>query len=293
MPALVEETPFFFRCQGEDLPGILASPPGPAFTGVLIVVGGPQYRVGSHRQFVHLARHLAGNGVACMRFDYRGMGDGGGAMRAFEQIDADLRAAIDAFAARCPLLTSVVLWGLCDGASAACFYAATDPRVTGLVLVNPWVRTEVGEARVHLRHYYFRRLLTFGFWQKLGRGKMDLRSTATSFLGAIRLAFRSKHAPGRNSAQPADDGDLPLPERMARRLGQFRGRILVLLSGNDYTAKEFCQARSGSVSWARALSGAETVLLKDADHTFSSRAWKVQVAEATAEWVIGPRSGRA
>jgi len=46
-----------------------------ADTGVLIVVGGPQYRVGSHRQFVMLARFLADHGVPCMRFDYRGMGD--------------------------------------------------------------------------------------------------------------------------------------------------------------------------------------------------------------------------
>ena len=31
--------------------------------GVLIVVGGPQYRVGSHRQFALLANHLAGQGT--------------------------------------------------------------------------------------------------------------------------------------------------------------------------------------------------------------------------------------
>ena len=44
-------------------------------TAVLVVVGGPQVRAGSHRHFVQLARHLATHGHAVMRFDVRGMGD--------------------------------------------------------------------------------------------------------------------------------------------------------------------------------------------------------------------------
>jgi len=55
-----------------------------AACGVLIVVGGPQYRVGSHRQFLLLSRRLAAEGHPVMRFDYRGMGDASGAMRGFE-----------------------------------------------------------------------------------------------------------------------------------------------------------------------------------------------------------------
>jgi alpha/beta superfamily hydrolase len=48
---------------------------------VLVIVGGPQYRAGSHRQFTLLARSLAEQGFAVLRFDYRGMGDSTGAMR--------------------------------------------------------------------------------------------------------------------------------------------------------------------------------------------------------------------
>ena len=50
-----------FRCAGEELVGILH--PAPGATGVVIVVGGPQYRVGSHRQFLLLARRLAASGI--------------------------------------------------------------------------------------------------------------------------------------------------------------------------------------------------------------------------------------
>jgi len=47
-----------FDCDGDACIGVLATgrAPGAARTGVVIVVGGPQYRVGSHRQFTLLAR---------------------------------------------------------------------------------------------------------------------------------------------------------------------------------------------------------------------------------------------
>ena len=78
--------------------------------------------------------------------------------RDFTDVDADLRAAIDAFCARVPSLREVVIWGLCDAASAALFYAQQDERVTGLVLLNPWAHTEDGHAKATLKHYYGARL---------------------------------------------------------------------------------------------------------------------------------------
>ena len=65
-----------FECGDDTCIGIVASNADVASRadiGVVIVVGGPQYRVGSHRQFVTLARALAASGVPALRFDYRGM----------------------------------------------------------------------------------------------------------------------------------------------------------------------------------------------------------------------------
>ena len=53
------EQAFVFPCAGERLLGIVTMPECPRATGVLLVVGGPQYRVGSHRQFLLLSRALA------------------------------------------------------------------------------------------------------------------------------------------------------------------------------------------------------------------------------------------
>ena len=79
------------------------------------MVGGPQYRVGSHRQFVLLARDLAADGFPVFRFDYRGMGDSEGEFRGFEHVEDDIAAAVEAFRSASPGLREIVLWGLCDG----------------------------------------------------------------------------------------------------------------------------------------------------------------------------------
>ncbi len=78
------ETALRFTCADEYLFGILACPERPSDTGVVIVVGGPQTRVGSHRQFVLLSRALAAAGYPVLRFDVRGMGDSSGEQRDFE-----------------------------------------------------------------------------------------------------------------------------------------------------------------------------------------------------------------
>ena len=81
------ELPILFSCGSESLMGILSKSESAGHVGVLIVVGGPQYRVGSHRQFVLLARSLAAAGLSVFRFDYRGMG----ASKAAGQAGASMR----------------------------------------------------------------------------------------------------------------------------------------------------------------------------------------------------------
>ena len=114
----VDEIPSVFVCNGEELLGIAHRPAQYSRRGVLIIVGGPQYRVGSHRQFVQLARHLASAGVAVFRFDYRGMGDSDGYTTAWET-GLDIAAAIHEFIGLCPELDELILWGLCDGATSS------------------------------------------------------------------------------------------------------------------------------------------------------------------------------
>lgn len=265
--------PVIFDCEGSSLAAVLHEPERAARTGVVVIVGGPQYRVGSHRQFVLLARQLAAAGFPCLRFDCRGMGDSEGAFRGFEHIHADTRAAIDALIAISPSITRVVLWGLCDAASAALLYAASDQRVTGLIIANPWVRSPHSEARARVRHYYLRRLMSGEFWRKVFSGRLRLRESAAG-LGAT-LATR------------AESGAPPFVQGMLRGAQAFRGRLLLITSGEDLTAAEFLDRVKTSAEWQAVLArtGNARSHLADATHTFSSAAWRNAVENASIAWV--------
>lgn len=279
-----DEHALAFECRGERLYGIASVPEQPGRRGVLVVVGGPQYRVGSHRQFALLARSLAAQGIPVMRFDYRGMGDSGGAARTFEDIGHDLRAAIDHFMATVPGMQEVVVWGLCDAASAALFYGAGDARVCGLVLLNPWVRTIGGHAKATLKHYYVERLLQPAFWRKIAAGRFELGAALSSF---SRVLGSAAGIGGKNAGAQSAAAAVPLPERMRDGLAGFKGKVLLILSGRDLTAQEFSDLASGSSPW-QSLLGANHVTrrtLEPADHTFSRRAWRDQVSEWTNEWI--------
>ncbi|MBK9363224.1 MAG: hypothetical protein IPM99_20030 [Rubrivivax sp.] len=94
--AFPSERPLTFEAAGDTLLGVVHDGAAGTDVGVVIVVGGPQVRTGSHRQFVHTARHLAALGVTTLRFDVRGMGDSTGDLRSFEALGDDIGAAIDA-----------------------------------------------------------------------------------------------------------------------------------------------------------------------------------------------------
>jgi len=273
-----------FDCAGESLVGIVAQPADSANVrdvGVVRVVGGPQYRVGSHRQFVLLARVLAEAGYAVLRFDVRGMGDSAGSPPDFAQLDHDIAAAVDALIETAPQVRRIVLWGLCDAASANLLYwqATRDVRLAGMVLLNPWVRSEQTLAQAHVRHYYGRRLFSPEFWSKLLRGRLNIVQSIKGFVANWRLAHRDS-APGAVESSTFQG-------RMQMALANFPGPMLIVLSGDDYTAKEFLTWLDNEPE-RRGLLGLPNVRHCDiagADHTFSRAEWRQSVECCTIDWL--------
>lgn len=281
-------------CAGDALVGVLSEPTADrvdgtrtADIGVLLIVGGPQYRAGSHRQFTLLGRALAAAGVPCLRIDYRGMGDAHGDRRAFDEVDDDIAAAIDGWQRERPALRRVVLWGLCDAASAALLYAhrRRDARVAGLCLANPWVRTDTSLARAQVKHYYLERLRQPAFWRKLLSGRVGL-AAVRELLGKLAQS----RAPTAGDASIGRGDRRHYTEQMADGLRAFGGPVLLILSGDDYVAKEFLdRCRDGGPAWRGLLArpGLRREDLPDADHTFSSAAWRAHVERLTAAFVRG------
>ena len=274
-----------FDCGGETLHGVLSLPgasPG-GNLGVLVVVGGPQYRAGSHRQFTLLARHLATAGLPVLRFDVRGMGDSGGAPRSFEALHDDVAAAIGAFCSAVPGLERIALWGLCDGASAALLYLhqTRDPRVAALCLLNPWVRSAQTLARTHVKHYYLDRLRQPDFWRKLLSGGVAWKALS-GLLANVRQASTKV---GRSAGE---DATLSYQQRMAVGWAGFPGPTLLLMSERDLTAQEFDEHSRSDTAWQQALLARppQRVTLPGADHTCSTPAAHTALLDATAAFLV-------
>jgi len=276
-----------FDCAGAYLAGRLHRPDSPSELGLLIVVGGPQYRAGSHRQFLYLARAAAQENFATLRFDYRGLGDSGGELKGFADIGDDIRSAIDALQAREPAIRRVVLWGLCDAATAAAAYAPNDERVAGLVLANPWVYSTAGAAQVRLKRYYLRRLITRDFWKKLGSGRVSMRSSVGGLLQSLRSALAGAR-PAAGSERPAaaiDTGDLV--GSVAAAFRAVDAPVLLLLSGEDYTAAQFEAAMAKDERLVEAVDelAPRVRRVPDADHTFARDVWCRRVEGETLDFL--------
>ncbi len=273
----VVETPLLLPLAGDTLVGVSSEPAqATGRVGVVIVVGGPQFRVGSHRLFVRLARALAAGGYPTLRFDVRGMGDSTGARRSFEDLDADIDAAIAGLQRQCPQVERVVIWGLCDGASAALLYAhrSHDARIAGFALANPWVRSPDTLARATVKHYYVQRLRERDFWRKLAAGGVGLRAWREGWAN-LRQARRA----------PA--GGAGFAELMARGWRASKSPVLLLLAGRDLTAQEFIEHAAANGAWQGLLHDrlVTRASFPDADHTFSASTQADAMIDATLSWL--------
>ena len=272
----IEESALLIGPVGAELVGVLARPAQIELAkpvGVVIVVGGPQTRVGAHRQFVTLARALAAAGYPCLRFDYTGMGDSAGAMPDFEAAGPDIARACEALRAELPACRKIVLWGLCDGATAAILHAAANPDIAAVIAANPWARSEATRAQTVVKAHYSSRLRSAEFWKKLASGRVNVLASAREAVGYLVQAKRPVGAKGSE--------DRSLPARLSQALGRLDGRVHLQLSGRDLVASEFeiAMIRRPAIAAAR-----ESMFrLETADHTFSNQLhWRVCIDDVLA-----------
>ena len=201
-----------FQCEGLSLAASLDE--GVDDTGVLMVTGGTQVRVGSHRMYEKLARSLAAAGISSFRFDRRGVGDSEGEDPDFRDSGPDIAAAATAFRAEAPRVRHVIGFGLCDGATALALHGAA-AGLDGLILVNPWLAdAQSGHpAPAAVRRHYRDRLLSLEGWKKLLRGAVDLRKLAA---GLRRSGDRSTSALAQQTAMKLRERRLPTAAILCR-----------------------------------------------------------------------------
>ena len=143
-------------------------------TGIVMVTGGTQTRIGSHRMYEQLARSLASSGFPCLRFDRRGVGDSEGQDPGWRGSGPDIKAAVGDFRRSTRALERIIGIGLCDGASAIALHGAA-AGLQGAILVNPWlVESETDSPPpAAIRHHYRQRLTSLEGWKKLLSGSVS------------------------------------------------------------------------------------------------------------------------
>jgi pimeloyl-ACP methyl ester carboxylesterase len=140
------DAPVFFPETENTYSGIISTPISDSMstTGVILLAGtgSGTGTIGRNRMWVRMARTLADSGILTLRFDYAGVGDSTGDMVGYN-LDAP---AVEAIRAAFDLLTSrgveeILLVGTCYGARTALAGSVGDPRITGIHLLAPPVRS--------------------------------------------------------------------------------------------------------------------------------------------------------
>ncbi len=241
-----------FPCATDTLLGTLDEAPGG--TGLLIVSGGNEIRIGAHRGMALLARRVAAAGHPVLRFDRRGIGDSTGENRGYESSADDIAAAAAAFRAEAGV-ARIVAFGNCDAATALAFFHS-HAGIGALLLANPWVIESSDDLppAAAIRARYAERLRDPGQWLRLLRGNINI---AKLVKGLIKVS------------QDSSQVRTGLAARFAQALAGAQVPVTILLAKGDNTAIAFADAfKDSAFDPARARVAVET--LDSTSHSFAS-----------------------
>ncbi len=172
-----------YDCAGASCAATLD--PAEGTTGLLIVSGGNEIRIGSHRGMAKLAGAISQMGFPVFRYDRRGVGDSEGSNNGFESSAPDIASALLAFRAQQPQLKRFVAYGNCDAATALWLHRPDG--IDALVLGNPWVIEATTEepAPAAARAYYKLRVRDPRAWLRLLAGRVNIVKAADSLSSAV------------------------------------------------------------------------------------------------------------
>ena len=199
-PVLIEE-PLRFG-EGGRLFGILTLPrmPPPNAQDLPIFVffnAGLLHRVGPARLHVRLVRGLAQMGFSALRVDLAGTGDsqrrpGLTYSQSVAADFAEILGILESRLGRVPL----VLAGLCSGAYNAIRLTPDEPRVVGMVLIDPICFPDDGfKARAVVRKYMY----------------------PPRYIAWLRNRFNALRIPGGGKQEDDNRDDVPIPEHTPTR----------------------------------------------------------------------------
>ena len=246
--------------------------------GVLILNSGILHRVGANRLHVRMARRLADRGFTALRFDHAGIGDSGARRddRPFrESAIEEVRAAMDLLH-RTRGHDRFLLAGLCSGSDAAFWTALEDPRVCGLIQLDPFLyRT----PRFRVRHY-LPRLLSPRAW---------VRSVSSRFTHWLRdrRARREGAEMGMDWTAPQYTRIFPPRAEVAHGLSELAGRgvsFFVFISGSMTEYVNYPEQYRESFPEVAFGDRLQVTYRPQADHTITDLEEQGRVLTSIEEW---------
>ncbi len=257
-----------------NLLGILTLPAAldPTAPVVLLLNAGLLHRVGPNRLHVEMARRLADNGYATLRFDMAGVGDSDvleGGLLYIERSRQDVIDAMDALAEEIDGERFVVM-GLCTGAYNAFRAAVADERVVGCVLLDGYSYPTIRSRFMHYRT----RIFELDRWIGYIKRRFGLETTAAS------SAVQGDLVVFENEVVPA--------ERFATELAQLVDRgVQMLLVYTGLGPLAFTYERQLHDAFPRIdLDGSAIVhFYRDADHTFTLPGHRARLLDDIDSWM--------
>lgn len=223
-------------------------------TGVVLLSGtfGGTTTIGRNRMWVKMARKLASAGIPVLRFDYAGMGDSVGEMVCYEletPAVTELNAAFDLLSSRGA--TEFIVVGTCYGSRTALVGSAGDPRVKGVFLLVPPVRSgrkgtggadhlaeKHGSASLAANAFKTRNI------KKLAQNKQS-RTSARRIAEAKVRSLTKKLKPGETPRRDPSRDAAPDFHKPLRRLLSDGVPVHLLFGTDDFFWSQFQDAATG------------------------------------------------
>lgn len=286
--------------------GVLCRPATPRAGGsaptVLFLNTGHHHHIGFGRMAVNMARRLAAEGIASLRFDAAGLGDSDampgrpeGVIYSTEAC-ADVGAAISMLEARGH--RNPVVIGHCSGAHLAFHSTVLDKRIAAQVLMNLqvfiWGENDTLETVIRARRRSGREILADVWrairqpatWHRLMRGEKRDRELARALLNRAGRVARDKVTRVGSRLLGATAPVSPVEGWFRAIDARGTYTLLVYSAGDDGLTERDQHLGEGGRALA-SLPTVRTQILEGADHLLSPRALQEQVAAMLSAFVTG------
>ena len=257
---------------------------------VLALNTGVVHRVGHGRMYVTLARRLAAKGHTVLRFDLSGIGDSEKRTDALSSFDgglADIGEVMDWLENAKPN-TPVVMIGLCSGAQNSLVHGGSDPRVDGVVLLDPFIpRTSRFYVNLYMRKAA-RNAFNPSAWSGLGRQLLSalgqrLRRRPEK---EVEIAQAGDEAQDEGFQQRIEDASVRNQiERAFKTAIDRRLKMLMVLTGGMPLQHNYRRQLSDAFPQLRFGDLLKLEYWGDTDHVFSHREDRERLFGRIESWL--------